>query len=68
MKTLLFVEIPMNATTCFHSIHSTKIQRNIGNLVEIHSTNFSKEISLNEKRETKPFPARTGNRVLLINL
>ena len=24
----------MNTTTCFHSIHSTKIQRNIENLVE----------------------------------
>jgi hypothetical protein len=41
----------MNATRCFRSIHSTKIQRNIENLVEIHSTKFSKEISLNEKRE-----------------
>jgi hypothetical protein len=38
MKTPLLVESPMNATTCFHSIHSTKIQRNIENLVEIHST------------------------------
>jgi hypothetical protein len=55
MKTPLFVESPMNATTFFHSIHSTKIQRNIENLVEIHSIKFSKETSLNEKRETKPF-------------
>ena len=35
----------------FHSIHSTKIQRNTGNLVEIHSTKFSKGISLNENSE-----------------
>ena len=50
MKKLLFVETPMNVTTCFLSIHSIKIQRNTGNLVEIHSTKFSKEISLNEKQ------------------
>jgi hypothetical protein len=49
MKTPLFVENPLKPTACFHSIHSTKIQRNIENLVEIHSTKFSKEISLNEK-------------------
>jgi hypothetical protein len=65
MKNLLFVETPMNATTNFHSIHSTKIQRNTGNLVEIHSTKFSKEISLNEKRRKQLSPphathARTG--------
>ena len=47
MKTPLFVESPMNATTCFHSIHSTKIQRNIENLVE--------------KRETKPMKAKNNN-------
>jgi hypothetical protein len=55
MKNLLFFETPMNVTTCFLSIHSIKIQPNTGNLVEIHSTKFSKGISLNEKRETKPF-------------
>lgn len=50
MKTLPFDENPMNATKYFHSIHSTKIRRDTGNLVEIHSTKFSKENSLNEKR------------------
>ena len=48
MKNPLFVESPLNPTMCFHSIHSTKIQRNIENLVEIHSTKFSKGFSLNE--------------------
>ena len=36
---------------------STKIQQNTGNLVEIHSTKFSKEISLNENEKRKPFPS-----------
>jgi len=44
MKTSLFVENPMNVSTCFHSIHSTKIQRNIENLIEIHSTKFPNAI------------------------
>ena len=39
MKTPLFVERPMNTATCFHSIHSTKLQRDTENLVEFHSTN-----------------------------
>jgi hypothetical protein len=29
MKTALFVESLMNATTCFHSIHSTKFSKEV---------------------------------------
>ena len=35
MKNQTYVENPLKPTIGFHSIHSTKIQRNIGNLVEI---------------------------------
>jgi hypothetical protein len=43
MKNPLLVESSMNVTTRFHSFHSTKIQRNIENLVEIRSTKFPRE-------------------------
>ena len=48
MKTLCLVENPMNTTTMFHSIHSTKIQRNIEHLVEIRgirSSHFDSRLS-----------------------
>jgi hypothetical protein len=56
MKTPLFVESPMNATTCFHSIHSTKIQRNIENLVEIENSWWVRSAGCGPLAEKEAWP------------